>query len=368
MTRLATTPALPGISGERLTPEQTRFNTLIRQIAQARQLIADWQHHISLYRTGYVKVQVPLQQEMRALMRDWIVKADAMTHAGRWSRTERQTWVGLVCEAAEDYLEGEDDPEIKAIFSRHAEVDFDAERAMELQVMKAMAEKMSGLDLGEDEGIASEEDLFLRMKQAQAEAQRAQAEAHAAQAQSRRKTKAEKKREAESEAATLSVREIFRKLASALHPDRETDPVQRAEKTALMQQANQAYAANDLLALLELQLRIEQVDASHLAGADTRRIKHYNKVLTEQLKELRGESERVALQFTMEFGLDPSWRPSPKRLGEALAEQSRRLRSVLDRTAQELRMFEQDPATTKRWLKGQRARFEQEAFDMDDLF
>lgn len=34
-----------------------------------------------------------------------------------------------------------------------------------------------------------------------------------------------------------------------------------------MQNANQAYAAKDLLALLELQLQIEQIDAGHVASA-----------------------------------------------------------------------------------------------------
>ncbi|WP_341888453.1 hypothetical protein [Variovorax sp. YR752] len=51
------------------------------------------------------------------------------------------------------------------------------------------------------------------------------------------------------------MRDIFRKLASALHPDRETDAQQRKVKTALMQKANQAYAANDLLALLNCNCR-----------------------------------------------------------------------------------------------------------------
>ena len=63
--------------------------------------------------------------------------------------------------------------------------------------------------------------------------------------------------------ATQSIREIFRKLASALHPDRETDRKGCEVKTALILQVNRAYAGNDLLTLLELQ--IEQVDASHIA-------------------------------------------------------------------------------------------------------
>jgi len=103
------------------------------------------------------------------------------------------------------------------------------------------------------------------------------------------------------------VREIFRKLASALHPDRESDTKQREAKTVLMQKVNQACTANDLLTLLELQLRIEQIDASHIANASAQRLKHYNKVLTEQLGELRMEVERVEMGFRVDFGLEAGW-------------------------------------------------------------
>jgi curved DNA-binding protein CbpA len=70
------------------------------------------------------------------------------------------------------------------------------------------------------------------------------------------------------------VREIYRKLASALHPDRETDEREREAKTALMQRVNQACEAQDLLALLQLQLQIEQIDERHIANAGEQRLKH----------------------------------------------------------------------------------------------
>jgi len=67
-------------------------------------------------------------------------------------------------------------------------------------------------------------------------------------------------RDQAAQGGTRAVREVFRKLASELHPDRETDPAEHARKTELMQRVNQTYKAGDLLALLELQLSIEQID------------------------------------------------------------------------------------------------------------
>jgi hypothetical protein len=74
----------------------------------------------------------------------------------------------------------------------------------------------------------------------------------------------EERHAVEADQLKQSVRDIFRKLTSQLHPDREPDAAERARKTALMQRVNVAYAANDLLALLELQLEVEQIDQAEL--------------------------------------------------------------------------------------------------------
>jgi hypothetical protein len=93
------------------------------------------------------------------------------------------------------------------------------------------------------------------------------------------------------------VRDIFRKLASALHPDRETDSAKRGRKTALMQRANVAYAANDLLGLLELQLEANQIDQTGLDNLDDDRIKQYNRILDGQAGEIKAEI--IALETSL---------------------------------------------------------------------
>jgi len=98
------------------------------------------------------------------------------------------------------------------------------------------------------------------------------------------------------------VREVFRKLASTLHPDRETDQAERERKTGLMQQANQAYQHNDLLTLLTLQLQTEQIDDEHLAGLPDARLAHYNQVLREQLQTLQQEVMVCIQPFEMAVG------------------------------------------------------------------
>src|SRR5205823_1944963 len=94
-----------------------------------------------------------------------------------------------------------------------------------------------------------------------------------------------------------SIREDYRKLISALHPDRELDPAERERKNRLMQRANVAYDNRNLLELLELQLEIEQIDQSMINTPSKSRLKHYNQVLTEQYKELRQEISEIEMSF-----------------------------------------------------------------------
>lgn len=114
-----------------------------------------------------------------------------------------------------------------------------------------------------------------------------------------KKLERERLREDAAQRAKQSVREIYRKLASALHPDREPDQAQRDRKTLLMQQVNKAYDDGNLLALLELQLAIEQIDHADLAGMSEERVGHFNEVLKEQSRSLDEELSMLTMPFSM---------------------------------------------------------------------
>lgn len=356
-----------GAGASALSPEQKRFNTLIRQIEQARQTLAAWQENIPLYAQAHVQLVVPLIGQLDAGQREWAFALDRLLGQPGWTKAERALMRELVCDSAAELLDadGEADPALKALFDKHSDTDFETEQQQTRLAMKDMVEAMTGMNLGDDADIASDEELFKRLHEglaAEAEAEREQANAGNKPPKPRRKNAAQQQREADAQLATQSIREIFRKLVSALHPDRETDPLQRTAKTALMQKVNQAYAANDLLTLLELQLQIEQVDASHIAGASAQRLKHYNKVLAEQVSELKLEIDRVKIGFCVDFGLEPGWGMKPDKLIMFIDEHTKHLRAGLAIHQRELHMLG-DKAATKRWLKRQRQRQRAGEFD-----
>src|SRR6185436_10379393 len=141
--------------------------------------------------------------------------------------------------------------------------------------LKSEAEAFTGFDLGGDEGIRSEEDLGQRLYEEMAARETV--------------TKPSKRSEDNAQLARQALRDIYRKLASAVHPDRESDAARREEKNELMQRINQAYAANDLLSLFEIQIEIDQLDPEQIGNLGSQRLRHYNRLLAEQLEQLRGK-------------------------------------------------------------------------------
>jgi curved DNA-binding protein CbpA len=103
--------------------------------------------------------------------------------------------------------------------------------------------------------------------------------------------------------APRAVRDIYRKLASALHPDREADPAARARKTTLMQRANHAYANADLVELLGLQLELEQIDHGDLTRAPEALLERYNHVLAEQSRTLEQAVREVREAISAALGV-----------------------------------------------------------------
>ena len=346
----------PGTSAPALSPAQKRFNTLIRQIERARTTLSAWKEHAAAYHQAHTQVLLPLQSELLAGHRQWVFALDGLLGRKTWKKTERDTLRRLVCEAAGELLDARpEDAELKAVFDRHSEVDFDTEQREAMLAMKEMAEAMTGLDFGDDEELETEEDLLLRMQRGMQEQAQAEEEAERERASRRRKTPARQRREAEAQQVTQSVREIYRKLASALHPDREPEGPQRVAKTLLMQRVNQAYEAADLLALLELQLEIEQIDASHIAQASASKLKHYNKVLSEQLDELKLEIEQVELGFRMESMLEFDGPMNADMLVRLIDQRRRQWQAELKRQQRDMQMLD-DVEATRRWLKQQRQR------------
>lgn len=314
-----------------LAQRQSQFNTLVRDVAAWRAALADWQARIDRYRQAVE----PVRRELHAAWRQWVFALDHASLQAGLARAERRQLEDLLRETAAALLEGEDDAEIAAVARRHDDGSTAAQAPSEAAVdAEADADVEPLLDPAQD-------------WEEQAAAAAARRERMAAQ---RRAGAAARRRRQETQEVSQSLRDVYRRLASVLHPDREPDGLLRERKTALMQQANQAYAADDLLALLELQLQAEQVDAAHLANVGHKRLQHYVTVLQDQLAELQAETRRLEAGFRAAVGLPPGTGLQPRKADRTISAEAQRLRAEVLLLQRQTRVL-LDLETTRAWLR-----------------
>lgn len=294
-----------------LSRDQKAFNNLIKKIEAQRKKIADWQTAIPLFRQKYTSELLPLAEKETDLEISLAEALDRAHGQKGLTKPERRKLSNFIVELAEQVLAQREHEGTKVLYNKHSHSDFDADEAAERELAKAMLEGVLGVDLGEDVDLSSPEEVMKKLE-AQFRAQQEDwQEAQAKRKKSARELAQEARREAEEKQMSQSVREVYRKLASSLHPDRETDPEEQQRKTELMQRANQAYEKGNLLQLLELQLELEHIDQAHLAGLKPERLKRYIKILKGQLADLEDEVLRIEDEFAAQFGLPPFEKQTP---------------------------------------------------------
>ncbi|EIJ45157.1 DnaJ-class molecular chaperone protein [Herbaspirillum sp. GW103] len=345
-----------------LSQAQKKFNDLIKQIGKRRAGLQEWESATADFQKKYLAQFLPLDRELQELNGRLVRRLHEAWPQKGLTKGERGMLSELIADMAHRLLVKNDDPELKLIYNQHSASDYDLEADADLNEVREVIEDMLDIDLGDDLGSATPEEIMQRMEalleereREQLAAEQAREERRASRKKSPRQRAAEVKRETERTELSQSIRAVYRKLASALHPDREPDATERERKTLLMQQVNQAYEKNDLLRLLELQLELEHIDQAALNDISAERLKHYNQILKEQLAELDQEIFHVEQHFRQTYGLPPFARVSPKSVVRDLNKEMTWMREDGKALRSMLADFE-DVQQIKVWLKQQRLR------------
>ncbi|WP_269501897.1 J domain-containing protein [Burkholderia sp. IMCC1007] len=361
----------PGHDTASLSKAQKTFNTLVKQIEKRRERLGAWDAVMPAFQKKFIDGLLPLEQQATALRIRLIhLLDDAFLQKGL-SKAEQRTLSDLIADMAGDLLNASDDAGLKAIYDRHRASASVGNAAAEREPTKR--EPDADPEPPEDLDTLSPDELAARM-QAELDAQfEREMAAHAAREAQRAKRKkapkqsaAQARIEAEQAESSKSIREIYRKLASALHPDRETDPLEQQRKTVLMQRVNRAYEKGNLLQLLELQLEIEQIDRRAIDGLSEARLARYNAILDEQLRELDQEIEHVERDFRRTYGIASSTQVAPDTVIRMLARDIAGMQRGNQDLTVALREFE-DPDKVRDWLKDMKRRPLSSRFD-DDSF
>ncbi len=343
-----------------LSPEQKRFNKLTDQIEKARAKLAAWQDNIPPFLTLQQERVRPQALTLHAKRMSWIRQLDLLLSEKGWKASERSTLRDLLCDAIGAMMEQLDEDqaqEMRDLYDKHADHSFSETEVDDRLAFINMMQTVAGIDLGDDAKDQSPDVLMDRLQEklaAQTEAKNTAAAAQQAARPKAKLSKAQLKKQEEIELTQQSLREIYRKLASALHPDREPDAAERARKTALMQRVNQAYANKDLMALLSLQMETAQIDANGMASTAPARLKLYNKALAEQLAVTQGEARRLEEGLRRDFNLPLELPLHPDRLIKVVDFQLTQFTQAQRQFERDLLIFK-DRAATKRWIKQEQA-------------
>lgn len=303
-----------------MRPTAQNFNTRIKELEAMRLQLATWKEAMSAFMSQVEHEYQPLVQAYLAHRRALVVLFDQAYQHRAMGKRDKVKLAGLICEMALGLLADGDDAELKEIYKRYGG------GAADLRSPDAMPEASSA-QMGRHAG---QEQQSARPGPASVPAR-------------------EQRQAAEADTLRQSLRDIFRRLVSKLHPDRSADAAERQRKTALMQRVNVAYAANDLLGLLALQLEIEPIDQAGLDKLSEERITQYSKILDEQLREIEREIAGIEYSAAMVMGGQTRTRLTPQTMLRALRVDIAETRAGLDAIVAQLEQF-RDVKKLKAWL------------------
>jgi hypothetical protein len=334
------------------------YRLQLTRVSKLQSQLAELDVLAQAHRQGMQQRVHPLQVEHRQQLRAMAELIDQRLAGKSLTAPQRQAAVDILCGMAAT-LAREGDQAMAALHDRHSPQSLKDMQRLRGQTARAELEAALGeslddlpVDAGPEQVMAA---AMARLQaQREHEAQEKQEKAERRRAKKQARTGAVPSRtDVQQQDASALLRALFRQLASALHPDRETDDGLRARKTQLMGEANAAYARKDLVALMRLQQDASLADPLHATQLADDKLASMTLLLKQQVAEL--ERERAARQDALahEFQVPRGLGVTSKTLQIVLLEREEELELALDFMRADFQRVQGD-AGFKRWLNEQR--------------
>lgn len=286
-----------------LNKDQKSFNSLIKKLEKLRSSQRSITRKLDDKLDYYVRNMLPIEETLASLHSQCAKILYKLYHKPlKLSKSDKESLqlaMGMQIREFFTYSREGIDDELKEIFEFAENKSYEESEDEQFQEMKWEMEDMlrgMGVDvdmsdlsskLTEDEMIQKMGKIFENMKE--------QVINNSDNTQKRKKTKhqIEKENLAKQieEARKKSIGSIYRQLARVLHPDLEQDIRLKTEKESLMKELTVAYEKEDLHTLLRLELEWIHKEEGNLVELSDHKLKIYNQVLKEQIKELETEIE-----------------------------------------------------------------------------
>ena len=342
-----------------MSPEMKAFNRALVRIDKIKAQMAEMEATCQAHQQAKQAELQPLLAQETQLIREMVLFLDGHLELKSLSKTQRKTATTLLLTLAAS-LASHGDAEMAELHDRRSpqtldDIEKETAKAAAMSIQD-MVESVLGERAPDLEGVDDPEEMMratIRHMQKLEEEDRLRREAASAARKAKRKpSAAQEQAQAAQEHADVTLKTIFRQIASRLHPDREPDEQERLRKTALMSEANAAYDRKDLVALMNIQLQAEMVDRDHASRLSAERLAALTLLLKQQAAELERErqmaQQRWMHQLNVPFGL--SLQPAMLRswLNHTLSEYNERLTQWREDLAQV-----QEEAGFRAWLNEQ---------------
>ncbi|MFW1755245.1 molecular chaperone DnaJ [Acinetobacter wanghuae] len=273
---LKTTPQ----TGLEVAPQHQKLNRLIDQIEQQKQLLRAWQNAKDEIRVYSQKALMPAYRELYSTLYEQMQTLWNSLSLYDLSKSNTVVLEDKI-QALVRLLQGShllSQKQIDEVEKMHAYY----QQVEEYTQKKSKKKIKDTLNEDENEKVQAD-DTFDDWNSDQYQQEREQA-----------KLKRQQDKQAQAEKlVNQSLKTVYLKIASIIHPDREPDESKKAEKTELLQRANEAYEQEDLFFLLKLQLEVEQSKTGSNKGLTSEQVQFYQQALEAQSQALQKQIQEL---------------------------------------------------------------------------
>lgn len=323
----------------------------LARLERLQQQLDELETMASLHRELCLRELHPLQQRRRELAGSLVLglvrQLDNKALSERQRAVARERLCGLAAQLAD-----EGDAGMRQLHDRYSPRSLHDRQQDAAQALRLRLQAQLGEALMLDEGGLSLERVWraaLERLQQTRQARREQRQARGtARASRRRPPDPQSEVPSIDEEAGVVLRRLYRQLASALHPDREGDPLQRQRKTALMGEANAAYDRRDLLTLMRLQGQQVTLAGDGAPQAE-RRLQAMTALLRQQVADQERERAARQTELAWAFDLPPGGVARQPDLQIHLQAQVAQTQAAIEALQRDLERLD-DVAALRRWL------------------
>ena len=269
---------------QHLSPQQKKLNRLIEQIEQQKIQLAAWQNAQAEIQQHAQKTLVPVYNQLHTILFQQLEQLWQHLHESTFSKAQ-SLQLDEKIQSLAVYLN-----QSKALsqlqMQRVEKIDtFYQQYAAHSQTKKNKNSNFIESDLIPNKSENSTQENGDEWD----DAEQWNSENHQQAREQAKLNKQQEKREQAQKMAEQSLKTVYLKIASIIHPDREQDESKKIEKTEMLQQANTAYEQQDLFYLLKLQIQIEQNRGGTKKGLTADQIKFYKLALDTQSQKIQSE-------------------------------------------------------------------------------